>query len=383
LLSILRLGAVILFFDALAVLPFASLRLEHRAKAFSSIKIGNIVLTLALNFLFLLRFHWGVEGIFRANALASAATFLAVIPCVASRVAIRFDRNILAKMVPFGLANVPAYLGAMMVQVIDRPIVQRLRGFSELGVYQANYRMGFAMMVLVSVFDYAWRPFFLRQHATRGDDAKPLFARIFTYTAALALFAFLGLAFFLPWFVGIPIPVIRHSLLRKDYLSGVGVIPIVLLAYVFQMLSTNFIAGIYIREKTNRLPIVTGLGAAVNVAANLWWVPRFGIIGAAYATLAAYVVMAAAMGFFSQRAFPIRYEGRRLGRLALISAGVYATGRWVGNLAVDALLIAAAFVLLWLGGFFDSEERALFRRLFRGRAPMTEAGPVIAEEKDR
>ncbi|HWC65021.1 MAG TPA: polysaccharide biosynthesis C-terminal domain-containing protein, partial [Thermoanaerobaculia bacterium] len=383
LLSVLRLGAVILLFDALAVLPFAALRLEHRAKTFAAIKIGNIVLTLALNFAFLLRFRWGVEGIFRANAIASAATFVAVLPAVASRLAPRFDRAVLAKMLPFGLANVPAYLGAMMVQVIDRPIVQRLRGFSELGVYQANYRMGFAMMVLVSVFDYAWRPFFLRQYATDGDRAKPLLARIFTYTAALSLFAFVGLAFILPWLVGVRLPIVHRSLLRKDYLSGVGVIPVVLLAYVFQMFGTNFIAGIYIREKTSRLPIVTGLGALVNVATNLWWVPRFGIIGAAYATLAAYVVMAAAMFRFSQRAFPLAYEWGRLGRVALITAGVYAAGKWSGSLAVQAALIATAFALLWLGGFFTAEEVAYFRRMFTRRTPPPAAGPVIAEEKDR
>ncbi len=383
LLSILQLGAAILFFDALAVLPFAALRLEHRAKTFAAIRIGNIVLTLALNFLFLLKLRWGVVGIFRANALASAATFVAVLPAVSGRLAARFDRGVLAKMLPFGLANVPAYLGAMMVQVIDRPIVQRLRGFSELGVYQANYRMGFAMMVLVSVFDYAWRPFFLRQYATEGDRSKALLARVMTYTAALSLFAFLVLAFFLPRLVAIPIPGIGRSLLRRDYLAGTGVIPVVLFAYVFQMFATNFIAGIYIREKTSRLPVVTGLGALVNVAANLWWVPLFGILGAAYATLAAYVVMAAAMFFFSQRAFPIRYEWGRLGRLALVTAGVYAAGKLSGSAAIEALLIVGAFLLLRLGAFFTAEEIEFFRRMFGRRAPVPVEGPIIGEEKDR
>jgi len=145
------------------------------------------------------------------------------------------------------------------------------------------------------------------------------------------------------------------------------------------------VAGIYIREKAGRLPVVTGLGAAVNIAANLAWVPAFGILGAAYATLAAYVVMAAAMFFFSQRIFPIPYEWGRLGRLALIAAGVYAAGTWADNRAIDAFLIGAAFVLLWLGGFFDAEEAAFFRRMFGRRAetPLPETVPAIAEEKDR
>ena len=361
--TILRDGAVILFLDALAVIPFASLRLERRAALFASIRSGGIVLTLALNFLFVLRFRWGVVGIFHANAIASAAVLLAALAFTRQRLGRTFGRAILGKMLPFGLASVPAYLAAMMVQVIDRPIVQKLKGLDALGVYQANYRMGFAMMVLVSIFDYAWRPFFLREYASKGEEVKPLFARIFTYTTVLLLGAFLSLAFFLPWFVGVPLPGIHHSLLRRDYLSGTGVIPVVLLAYVFQAFYTNFIAGIYIAEKTRWLPAVTGLGAAVNIAANFLLIPRMGILGAAYATLAAYAAMAAAIHACANRFFPISYEWGRVGAAFALVLGAYALGAWSGSLGIQAALVPAAGVILWIFGFFSREEKAALLRL--------------------
>ncbi len=363
----LRTGALILLFDALAIVPFASLRLDHRAWAFALLKTGNILTTLALNLVFLLRFHWGVAGIFRANAISGAATLIALLPLVGPRLALRWDNSVLRRMLPFGLATVPAYLAAMMVQVIDRPIVQHLRGFSELGVYQANYRMGFAMMVFVSIFDYAWRPFFLRQYATQGDDARPLFARVFTYSALFLLLAFLALGFFLPWFVGVRLPLVHRSLLRPDYLPGVGVIPVVLLAYVFQGFYTNFIAGIYIREKTSRLPIVTGAGALVNVAANFWLVPRMGILGAAYATLAAYVVMAAALYAFAQRAFPVAYEWGRVGKIFAVVAAAYAGGLVIDSGIARIALVLAAVGALFAVGFFERSELEAMRSLFRWR----------------
>lgn len=383
LLEILRTGVVILLFDALAVIPFAALRLDHRAWTFALIKVGNILATLALNFLFLLRFRWGVVGIFRANAAISVATLLVLLPFVAPKLGFVWDRRDLRKMLPFGLATVPAYLGAMMVQVIDRPIVQHLRGFSELGVYQANYRMGFAMMVFVSVFDYAWRPFFLRQYATQGDASRALFARVFTYTTLFLLLAFLALAFFLPWFVGVRLPFVRRSLLRPDYLSGVGVIPVVLLAYVFQGFYTNFIAGIYIREKTGRLPVVTGLGALVNVAANLLLIPRFGILGAAYATLLAYMVMALVLYVFAQRVFPIPYEWGRLAKIVLVIAAAYVPGALLGYRWLQAGLLVAAVAALFAVGFFEGDELRAMRGLFRGReaAPATDPVEESAERE--
>ncbi|MGH9441264.1 MAG: lipopolysaccharide biosynthesis protein [Thermoanaerobaculia bacterium] len=376
LVRILRFGSGILVLDALAVVPFAALRLEHRAKMFTALKLGNIVLTLVLNFFFVLRWRMGVEGIFQANLIASAATLAAVLLACGEKLAFRFDAAIFRRMLPFGLGNVPAYLGAMMVQVIDRPIVQRLKGLDQAGVYQANYRMGIAMMVLVSMFDYAWRPFFLRQHATRGDAAKPLFARVFTYSALLMMLSFLGMSFFLPWFVGVRLPFVHRSLLRSDYLSGTGVIPVVLLAYVFQGFYTNFIVGIYIREKTRWLPVATGLAAAVNIVTNLWWIPRWGILGAAAATLAAYLVMAAVLYAASQRIFPIAYEWGRVAKIFVIVLGSYVAGIWIGSAWAKTAAFAAAVALLLGTGFFDRAETEALKSMFRARRPAVSSDPV-------
>jgi hypothetical protein len=95
------------------------------------------------------------------------------------------------------------------------------------------------------------------------------------------------------------------------------------------------------------------------------------------------MAMAAAMFYFSQRAFPIRYERGRIGRVVLVAAGIYAAGTWAGDLRIDAALIAGAFAVLWFGGFFTAEEAAFFRGLFGGRAAPAEAAPVVAEERDR
>ena len=376
LVRILRLAAGILLLDALSVVPFAALRLEHRAKTFTALKLGNIALTLALNFLFVLRRGDGVEGIFRANLMASAATLAAVLLACGPKIGFRFDGSLLRKMLPFGLGNVPAYLGAMMVQVIDRPIVQRMKGLDQAGIYQANYRMGIAMMVLVSMFDYAWRPFFLRQHATHGEAAKPLFARVLTYSVLFMMLTFLALSFFLPWFVGVRLPLVHRSLLRADYLSGIGVIPIVLLAYVFQGMYTNFIVGVYVRERTRWLPVATGLAAAVNVGTNLWWIPRWGILGAAAATLAAYAVMAGTLYAVSRRIFPIEYEWGRVAKIFAIVLVAYFAGVSVATAWGKAAAFAAAVALLFATGFFHPEELAALKSLFGGKRAIPAPDPV-------
>lgn len=369
---ILRYSSVILFFDSLAVLPFASLRLERRPKHFAVIKLINVVVTLLLNFYLILGLRIGVEGIFIANMVASILTFMLLIPTFIRDWWLKFDKAVLAKMLPFGLTNVPANLGAMMVQVIDRPIVQMFLGLGAVGIYQANYRMGFIMMVFVSLFEYAWRPFFMRQFKTDDAKARILFARVFTYFMLLSLVAFLLLAFFLPDVLSTPI--FGRRLLRSDYLVGMDIIPVVLFAYIFQGMYTNFIAGIYIKEHNKVLPYITGLGALVNVGVNLLLIPRIGLMGGALATLAAYMVMALALYWQSQKVYPVKYEWAKIAKLFTIILLAYSIERGlVGGEIVTAHaltfalrcgLTAAAMGGLFLTGFFSPEEIHFLRRLF-------------------
>ncbi len=374
LIRIIRYSALILLCDSLVVLPFAELRLEHRAKLFASIRLSTIVVTIVLNFVLILGFHLGVEGMFVANLIASALQLLAVLPTIFSKWKPILSKRSLEKMLPFGLTNVPAYIGAMMVQVIDRPIVQMYLGLGAVGIYQANYRMGIVMMVLVSLFEYAWRPFFMRQFKTDDAKARLLFARILTYFLLISGVAFLLLAFFLPY--ALSTPVFGRRLLRADYLSGMTIIPVVLFAYIFQGMYTNFIAGIYIKEKNKVLPLITGIGAAVNVIANIVLIPVLGIMGAALATLAAYAVMAYAIYIPSQKAYPVPYEWKRIGLLALDIGLIFGLDRvieasgliqfsapvfWL-RVALSAAAIAGLFGL----GFFSEREKQFLREL-RGR----------------
>lgn len=292
-----------------------------------------------------------------------------LLPTILARLEYRIDRAVLKKLLPFGLTNVPAYLSSMMVQVIDRPIVQAFLGLGVLGIYQANYRMGFVMMVFVGLFEYAWRPFFMRQALKDDSRARRLFARVFTYFMTLALIGFLILSWGLPLLVSTPFH--GHRLLRSDYLVGLPIIPVVLLAYVFQGMYTNFIAGIYIKEKNRVLPFITTLGAVVNIGVNFWLIPRMGIMGAALATLFAYMAMAGSIYLASQKAYPIPYEWPRLALVAGLVGFVFGADRLMissGQLSAASMLIIrsvsllAVLMALFIFGFFTPGERAILRR---------------------
>ncbi|MEX0601708.1 MAG: oligosaccharide flippase family protein, partial [Bacteroidota bacterium] len=159
--SLLRYAAWILFSDALAIIPFASLRMEHRAFRFAGFRILNILLTVVLNVVFLVAFGMKAEGVLLANLLASAITFGVLLRDILPLLTRKFGKPLFLDLLRFGLPYIPAGLASVAMQVIDRPILKALTDDATVGIYQANYRLGIFMMLVVGMFDYAWRPFFL------------------------------------------------------------------------------------------------------------------------------------------------------------------------------------------------------------------------------
>ncbi len=168
-------GAGILFVDALCVIPFIKLRLEHKAKKFAIFKVINILVNVGLNLYLILKLKWGIEAIFFANLAASLTSFALLLPSVVKSFTPKIRPDILKKFLKFGLPYLPAGLAAMLIQGIDRPILTHLTNQDTNGLYAANYKLGIFMMLFVNMFQYAWQPFFMQ--TAQDKDAKQVFSK--------------------------------------------------------------------------------------------------------------------------------------------------------------------------------------------------------------
>jgi O-antigen/teichoic acid export membrane protein len=366
-------SAIILFLDSLSIIPFAALRLQRKVKTFATIKLVNITVNVIANVVLLLKYHAGVEGIFISGVIASAVTLALLLPEILSKLTLSFagklDKRTILRLynalLKFGLPYIPAGLAAMMVQVIDRPILLALTNESTVGIYQANYRLGIFMMLVVSMYDYAWRPFFLT-HAN-DLDAKQLFAKILTYFTFFSSTLILLVSLYIDDLV--KFRVLGRFIINPAYWSGLGIVPIVLLGYLFNGIFVNLMAGIYIEKRTSHLPYITGIGAAVNVIANLLLIPRFGMFGAAWATFFAYAAMALAIYMVSQKYYPVQYELGRLLKIGIalgITITIFSVRHALLPSASDQLFKVLAFVsffaILLLLRFPKEEELRILKR---------------------
>lgn len=319
--SIIIYSAFILFFDALALIPFAYLRLKNKARVFASIKLVNITVNVALNLVLILVFKLGLEAVFISNLAASLVTLLLLLPNILKNISFTYHKQLFNELWKFSIPYLPAALASMVVQTLNIIILRYLVDVKTVGIYNANYKLGIFMMLIVSMFEYAWRPFFLNN--AKDPNAKALFAKILTLFTGGASVVLIMLTFTIQDIIKIPLP-FKGYIIGPGYWSGVVIVPIVLFAYMFLGIYTNLIAGVYIEKKTKYLPLITGLGAVLNIASAFLLIPIWGITGGAVSTLLSYIAMAVYMYIVSQKFYPVKYEVGKLAMILLIDIAALA-----------------------------------------------------------
>lgn len=307
---LIRFSALILLLDTIVLIPFAYLRLHNKAISFAGIKITNIVLNVLLNVILILYFNMGIEAVFISNLISSFVTFLMLLPVLSRNISFTFNKELVNELLKFSIPYIPAGISANLVQIIDRPILKYLTDDKTVGIYTANYKLGIFMMLVVSMFEFAWRPFFLNN--TKDPDAKILFSKILTIFVLVASFLFLVISFFITDVVKMDLPFNVH-LIGEAYWAGLEIVPVILFSYLLYGMYINFMAGIYIEKKTKYLPLITGLGAAANIFFNFILIPELSYAGAAVSTLISYAVMMIGIYIVSQKFYKINYEFKKIG----------------------------------------------------------------------
>ena len=352
---LIRISAGILTFDALSLLLFNVLRAEERSMQFIVYSTVNIVLNITLNIIFIVGLNKGIDGIFAANLASSAVTCLILVFANIKAFGMTFSRQTLSELFRFGLPVIPSTLAMIILTVIDRFIIKRILGSEALGIYGAGYKLGMFMSLLVTGFRYAWFPFSLS--TASEDDAKQIFAKVLTYFAFICTAVFLAISLFIPEIIRFKI--FGLTLFGEEYWTSASIVPMILASYIFYGIYLNFQIGVYLNNKTVYLMLSGGAGAILNIALNYLLIPRIGIMGAAYATLASYIFMAFLFYAMAKHLYPVQYEWWRIIKVMVTGFLLFVMGTLSYtelSLIQRAGIFIAYFPVLYFIGFFEKRE---------------------------
>ena len=332
----------------------ALFRVEERSTAYAIASITNVLVTVAAMVLFVAVFHWGAVGLVVGNFTGTLAVYLGLLAYRTEQLGLEFDRSLFRKMQRFGMPLVPSALALWMINFIDREFVSWYKGNAEVGVYSAAVKIASVITFVLIAFRTAWPAFAYSIDDDR--EARRTYSFVLTYLLALASWFALALGALAPWWT--------ELLTDSKYQRAEKGIALLAFAGAIYAGYTVLAIGSGRARRTQLNWVVSGIGAAANVALNFWLVPRYGMVGAAISTLAAYLVLFAGMTLYAQHVYPVAYQWRRVATVVLAAAGLTVAARATGLSLVPSITLVAVYPLVLLVlGFYLPAERARIRRL--------------------
>jgi O-antigen/teichoic acid export membrane protein len=184
----------------------------------------------------------------------------------------------------------------------------------------------------------------------------------------MATYAFAVLAVSTVALAALAPPVIQLAL-PGDYRAAMALVPLLAVGLALQSLAWFPMTSVNVAKRTSIYPIVTAIGAAASVGANLLLIPSMGMRGAAIALLISQTLMTGVTTWFAQRTYHIPYETGRLAKVVTASLLTYGAMALVAPaslvwtfIARAALLVVFPAVLMAMR-FFHPNEWAEIRRI--------------------
>jgi len=328
--------AIIVGLDALGSIPLARLRKEGKSKKFAIVNLVNIGVYISFNLFFLgycrstylAGSNWlvdlvyspniGVGYIFISNLLASVVKFSLLAPEL--KVKLGLKKELVLKMLTYAYPLFFVGLAGIINETLDRTMLKGIlldkyiqegidydkaleMARTQLGIYGANYKITMIIAMAIQAYRYAIEPFFFNESKNKGS--KKTFAVLMNYFVIVIVFLFLSIA--------LNLQIFRYFTPNEAYWVGLSIVPILLFANLSLGIYFNQSVWYKLSDKTIYGALISISGAFITVVINYFFIPKYGYVASAWATLICYLSMMVGSYYLGQKHYPIPYNLRKIG----------------------------------------------------------------------
>jgi O-antigen/teichoic acid export membrane protein len=351
-----------LFFHSYIEIPMIYLRILQRPWLYVSFSCLRVLLQVVLNIWFIVFLGMRVEGMIYSAVISGGVMALLLIAFTLRHTGWRWSKEQAKQMTIFSLPMVLTSLVSFYITFGDRYFLRAWASLEEVGLYALGYKFGFLLgFIIAGPFSNIWDAEKYRVYAL--PEARSIFQQTFLGYSAVLLVAVTGISLFI------------EDLLRimsaPAFWSAHQVVPLVLLAYLFNAWYGFTNMGILVRKKTMEMTWGTLLAALVATIFYVLLIPRWGGMGAALASVFAFGSRCVYTTWRSQRLYDMGPQWGRVAILAVPAVVIYSLSRYtpddmVWSLLCNFLLFIAYLLCLIVMPVLPTAWRELLRTaLFR------------------
>lgn len=358
--TVIRVAAGNLAAQSLLIVPLSFARVRDLSLLIVGTNLVKLVVTVALNILFIVGMGLGVLGIFLSSLIGNLLVGGWIAVWALRKVGVTFSRRWTRNLLRYGVPLMGMQVATFMATFSDRYFLQALSDEAVVGLYSLAYQFGFLlMMVGFTPFDMVWGP--KRFDVARGEDADALLSKGFLIMNVLVLTSALGITLY--------VQDVLRIMSTPPFHPAARVVPVILVAYVLQAWASVQDIGILVKERTELLTVANLVSAVVAVGGYALLIPRYLEWGAAGATVVAFTVRYVLTYRYSQRLWPVQYRWRPvliLTTWVVVVCGValaLPTLPLLPSIGVRTGFVLVYFAGLWWLPVLGDDERDAARRV--------------------
>jgi len=339
-------------------------RAKERASVYVSLRVTSFLLTTGLIIFFVVVLREGALGKIRGAFYASLVFFVIYLFLTIEKANITLSKSKLLNALTFGLPLVPHALSSLILSSADRILLERLSTLSEVGLYNVGYQLGQAFSLIMTSIDYAWGPIYYNIAKNKVEhEAKRIFSRMATLYITFGSILVAGVILFSRALV--------YFLVAESFHAAYRVIPVISAGYLIHIIYLVSIRSLYLKKRTFIIAPITGLAAIINIGLNILWIPEYGMMGAAYATLISFLIQTILIHIFAQRIYRIPYEYRNLSMIIAFVGGIFFINYSLDfkdilvSLIVKFLIFLSFIMILFLFRIISLDEIRKIKKTFR------------------
>jgi len=369
---IVKIYAIILLISPIKVLLQLLVRMKKKAKLFISLNLSRFILSAGVIIYLLVVKKMGIMALVYGELFSACYDIIVLIPFLLKNIEFRVNLSILKPLLSYGYPLILASLSIYLLQIGDRYVLRLYGSLGRVGLYSFGYNFGLLItLFLVTPMKLVVDPLIFELEHNKSK-LKEFVSRICDYFYIVALFLCLMLSIFAQDMI--------QLLARKEEFWGSWIIvPVISFSYVQHGLRALFGIGMAMAKKTFPIGGTYAVAAAINLGLNFLFIPRFGVMGAAFATLISYIALDIMSAYFSYRFYGLTFNIAKLVKITLIGLALYFLSFFVHfqsiyvSLPFKMFLLMLFPILLYISGIFTKTEKKYLSNMIK---EMRTYGPI-------
>jgi O-antigen/teichoic acid export membrane protein len=138
-----------------------------------------------------------------------------------------------------------------------------------------------------------------------SPDIKRFYSKVLLYSTYVLMFAVIGISLF-------SFELIKIITISRQFWDAVVIIPVLSMSVVFVSMKDLTIYGLHVVKKTRIIGMIVVFSTLLSICLNFLLIPIWDITGAAIATLVSQFIFWLICYYYSQKAFFVPYELRKI-----------------------------------------------------------------------